>query len=59
MDIGIVPLTGTTNEVHMKQDLQVLDLPPLPPDDIKKLNNSLESEDMILLIDEQNSPLNC
>lgn len=36
MQIGILPLTGTTNEQHMKEDLQVFDL-PLSPDEVRMI----------------------
>uniref|UniRef100_A0A915CTH0 NADP-dependent oxidoreductase domain-containing protein n=1 Tax=Ditylenchus dipsaci TaxID=166011 RepID=A0A915CTH0_9BILA len=41
MDIGITPLTGTTDELHMKQDLQVAELPSLSPDYVKAINKLL------------------
>ncbi|CAF0956982.1 unnamed protein product [Rotaria sordida] len=37
MDIGLTPLTGTTDEKHMKEDLQVLQWPSLDNDSIAKL----------------------
>uniref|UniRef100_A0A914XTI2 NADP-dependent oxidoreductase domain-containing protein n=1 Tax=Panagrolaimus superbus TaxID=310955 RepID=A0A914XTI2_9BILA len=41
MDIGVVPLTGTTNETHMKQDLAVLDMPSLSSEEIQMINDML------------------
>ncbi|CAF1192735.1 unnamed protein product [Adineta steineri] len=37
IDIGLTPLTGTTDEKHMKEDLQVLQWPSLDNDSIAKL----------------------
>lgn len=37
LDIGLVPLTGTTSEQHMQEDLQVLQWPSLDPDSIFQL----------------------
>jgi diketogulonate reductase-like aldo/keto reductase len=37
LQIGILPLTGTTNEQHMKDDLAVLDKFELSPEDVKKI----------------------
>ncbi len=37
LDIGLTPLTGTTNDTHMKEDLQVLQWSPLDNDSISKL----------------------
>ncbi|CAF2813186.1 unnamed protein product [Rotaria sp. Silwood2] len=37
LDIGLTPLTGTTDERHMKEDLQVLQWPSLDNDSIAKL----------------------
>lgn len=36
IDVGMLPLTGTTDALHMKQDLQVLDM-PLQPDEIEAI----------------------
>uniref|UniRef100_A0A914C1S1 NADP-dependent oxidoreductase domain-containing protein n=1 Tax=Acrobeloides nanus TaxID=290746 RepID=A0A914C1S1_9BILA len=41
MDIGIAPLTGTTNDTHMKQDLAVLDMAPLAAEEIETILNML------------------
>jgi diketogulonate reductase-like aldo/keto reductase len=41
MNIGIVPLTGTTSKVHMKQDLEVLDMPDLNEKDIEDIDTLL------------------
>ncbi|KAH7693791.1 hypothetical protein AAVH_39167, partial [Aphelenchoides avenae] len=41
MDIGITPLTGTTSDVHMKQDLAVLDMPSLAKEEIDMLTRML------------------
>eukprot|EP00667_Euglena_gracilis_P009862 EG_transcript_10034 len=35
---GVVPLTGTTSELHMAQDLAVLDAPPLPAEDLQRID---------------------
>jgi diketogulonate reductase-like aldo/keto reductase len=37
LDIGLTPLTGTANDTHMKEDLQVLQWPSLDNDSIAKL----------------------
>lgn len=37
MDIGLTPLTGTTNETHMKQDLEVLHWHSLDHESVAKL----------------------
>ncbi len=37
IDIGLTPLTGTTDEKHMKEDLQVLQWPSLDNDSIVQL----------------------
>ncbi|CAF1298154.1 unnamed protein product [Adineta steineri] len=37
IDIGLTPLTGTTDEKHMKEDLQALQWPSLDNDSISKL----------------------
>lgn len=37
LDIGLTPLTGTTDEKHMKEDLQVLRWPSLDNDSIAQL----------------------
>ncbi|CAF0959938.1 unnamed protein product [Adineta ricciae] len=37
LDIGLTPLTGTTNEQHMKEDLNVLEWPSLDNESIEKL----------------------
>jgi diketogulonate reductase-like aldo/keto reductase len=37
VDVGMVPLTGTTDAVHMRQDLDALALPPLDSDDVRAL----------------------
>ena len=37
LDIGLTPLTGTTDERHMKEDLQVLHWPSLDPQSISQL----------------------
>ncbi len=37
IDIGLTPLTGTTDEKHMKEDLQVLQWPSFDNDTIGKL----------------------
>ncbi len=37
IDIGLTPLTGTTDEKHMKEDLQVLQWPSFDNDSIAQL----------------------
>ncbi len=37
VDVGMLPLTGTTDAGHMRQDLDALALPPLAPDDLRAL----------------------
>jgi len=37
LDVGMVPLTGTTDGTHMRQDLDALALPPLDPRDVRAL----------------------
>jgi diketogulonate reductase-like aldo/keto reductase len=37
LDIGLTPLTGTTDEKHMKEDLDVLQWSSLDDDSIAKL----------------------
>jgi aryl-alcohol dehydrogenase-like predicted oxidoreductase len=37
MDIGLTPLTGTTSEKHMKEDLQVLQWQSLDQESVAKL----------------------
>ena len=41
MDIGIAPLTGTTSQQHMKQDLAVLDMEPLSKEEIAQIDQML------------------
>jgi diketogulonate reductase-like aldo/keto reductase len=41
MQIGIAPLTGTTNKQHMKEDLEVLDMNDLSSEDIKILSSMI------------------
>ncbi|KAI1727046.1 aldo/keto reductase family domain-containing protein [Ditylenchus destructor] len=41
LDIGIAPLTGTTSQQHMKQDLAVLDMPPLSKEEIAQIDQML------------------
>ncbi|CAF2085368.1 unnamed protein product [Rotaria magnacalcarata] len=43
IDIGLTPLTGTTDEKHMKEDLQVLQWPSLDHDSIDKLKKLIEN----------------
>ena len=43
MDIGVAPLTGTTNENHMKEDLAVLDMPSLSKEEIAVINQMLDA----------------
>ncbi len=42
MDLGIAPLTGTTNETHMKQDLAVLDMTALSEDEIGAIKREMQ-----------------
>lgn len=44
IDIGIVPLTGTTSDVHMKQDLAVLDMPPLAVEEVDAIRNLMSKD---------------
>ncbi|HEX8953464.1 MAG TPA: aldo/keto reductase [Polyangia bacterium] len=37
VDAGMVPLTGTSDATHMRQDLDALALPSLPADDVRAL----------------------
>lgn len=41
MDLGIAPLTGTSSEAHMKQDLAVLDLTPLNQSQIDSIKREM------------------
>jgi len=43
MDIGVAPLTGTTNEAHMKEDLAVLDMLPLAKEEIDMIYQMLDA----------------
>lgn len=38
--IGVAPLTGTTSEAHMKEDLEIFDF-ALSKSDIERINNLL------------------
>ena len=38
MSLGIVPLTGTTNEYHMKEDLEILDMDELNNEELEHFN---------------------
>ncbi len=42
LDVGMLPLTGTTDAAHMQQDLQVLQAAPLEPDEVRQLEGLLE-----------------
>lgn len=42
LDVGMLPLTGTTDTAHMSQDLQVLQAAPLEPDEVRQLEGLLE-----------------
>ncbi|KAL6050370.1 Aldo-keto reductase family 4 member C8 [Balamuthia mandrillaris] len=44
MDMDIIPLTGTTNERHMRQDLAVLTWPNLSSDDLHHLKELISEE---------------
>ena len=37
IDVGMLPLTGTSDPAHMRQDLDALALPPLSADDVRAL----------------------
>jgi diketogulonate reductase-like aldo/keto reductase len=37
VDVGMVPLTGTTDAAHMRQDLDALSLPPLSAADVRAI----------------------
>jgi len=37
VDVGMIPLTGTSDGAHMRQDLEALALPPLAADDVRAL----------------------
>ena len=37
LDLGMLPLTGTTSATHMRDDLRALDLPPLDPTERRTL----------------------
>jgi diketogulonate reductase-like aldo/keto reductase len=39
LQLGILPLTGTTNEQHMKDDLEVLAKFDLSTDDVQKIES--------------------
>lgn len=41
MDLGIAPLTGTSSEAHMKQDLAVLDITPLNQSQIDSIKREM------------------
>ena len=38
-DVGMLPLTGTTDAAHMRQDLDALLLPPLDPGDVRAIES--------------------
>jgi diketogulonate reductase-like aldo/keto reductase len=42
LDIGMLPLTGTTNAQHMQQDLAVLDAPPLDQAEVRQIVTLIE-----------------
>jgi len=44
MDLGIVPLTGTKDETHMRQDLAVLDMAPLATEEIGQIEQLMVRE---------------
>ncbi|OQV21452.1 putative Prostaglandin F synthase [Hypsibius exemplaris] len=44
MDLGVAPLTGTTSELHMKQDLAVLDMAPLSAEEIASVEQLMIRE---------------
>jgi diketogulonate reductase-like aldo/keto reductase len=39
VQLGFAPLTGTTNQTHMKQDLEVLDMEDLSSEDVKNISD--------------------
>ena len=39
LDVGMLPLTGTTSQEHMRDDLAALDLPPLDPAERRALED--------------------
>jgi len=41
MHIGIAPLSGTSRETHMKEDLEVLEMPDLQEDEVNHFNTFL------------------
>jgi diketogulonate reductase-like aldo/keto reductase len=47
MGLGIVPLTGTTNKVHMKQDLDVLDMEDLSNEEVKEITKLFDVDSLI------------
>lgn len=44
MDLGIAPLTGTTNEQHMRQDLEALDMHPLTENEMAHIEQLMIRE---------------
>jgi len=44
IDIGLTPLTGTTDEKHMKEDLEVLHWPSLDHESVAKLKKFIHDE---------------
>ena len=51
LDIGITPLTGTTNRKHMEQDLAVSGMAPLSAEEIAAIEGVLFAE-WIMNLDE-------
>lgn len=45
MQLGIVPLTGTTSEKHMKQDLEVLEMDDLTEKEMEVINSLLGDDE--------------
>lgn len=41
LDTGMVPLTGTTDPAHMRDDLAVVAAPPLEPDERDRVDHIL------------------
>jgi diketogulonate reductase-like aldo/keto reductase len=41
LDVGMIPLTGTTNAAHMREDLEVFDF-PLEPEDVLRIDHIAE-----------------
>jgi diketogulonate reductase-like aldo/keto reductase len=42
LDVGILPLTGTTSADHMRQDLEVFDF-QLDPEEVERIENLIDA----------------